>query len=109
MEQKTTHLDELTRAVRELIGLLYWAFPGLVPNETPLPEHVDLRWIIEQLGISRTTFYRQVKGRLLQPVLRIGTREYYRREEVCELLHRHKDSHRHYRHLKPLEEMKGAA
>lgn len=109
MNHNTTQLDELTRAVRELISLLYWAFPGLAPRETALLEHVDLHWIIEKLGIGKTTFYRQVRGRLLKPVLRIGAREYYSRTEVCELLHRHKDTHRHYRHLKPLEEMKEAA
>lgn len=38
------------------------------PGGNPMKEHVEMEWVVDFLGISASTFYRHVKGRLLHPV-----------------------------------------
>lgn len=61
------------------------------------PVHVDIPWILRYMGIGNTTFYSKVRNILLVPVLRLGAREYYDREEVYDLFRRQGGSGRKYR------------
>ncbi|SEM32982.1 Helix-turn-helix domain-containing protein [bacterium A37T11] len=63
---------------------------GRIPARTLVPQHVDNYWIMDYLGIKRTTFYTQVRNKLLFPVFKIGKREYFDREDVYALM-RHRD------------------
>jgi len=65
----------------------------------PVKEHVEIEWVVDFLGISLSTFYRHVKGRLLHPVFKAGKRELYARQEVIDLFRRGRDGFTPYRKL----------
>ena len=65
----------------------------------PVKEHVEIEWVVDFLGISRSTFYRHVKGRLLHPVFTAGKRELYARQEVMDLFRRGRGGFTPYRKL----------
>lgn len=76
------------RAVRELCEirkLLEEHFRKEKPLEIGTPNLVDITFVLRKLEISRSTFYKHVKGKLLKPVLRIGTRDYYECDDVQNL------------------------
>lgn len=62
-------------------------------------EHVEVEWVVDFLGVSASTFYRHVKGRLLHPVFKAGKREMYSRQEVIDLFRRGRDGFTPYRKL----------
>ena len=84
---KVTELVEVVKDIREFV-------PRTMPAKADPPQHGDINWVIDYLEISERTFYRNVRNKLLAPVRRIGTREYYDREEVYDLFRRVKESHR---------------
>ncbi len=84
---KVTEIVEVVKDIREFL-------PRTIEPKADPPQHGDANWVIDYLEISESTFYRNVRGKLLTPVLRIGTREYYDREEVYDLLRRVKETRR---------------
>lgn len=66
------------------------------PEETPaelptaeMPEHVSIAWIIKYLDVGRSTFYRNIKDRLLFHVRKIGNRPFYLKADVKALMVKH--------------------
>ena len=58
---------------------------GAEPGVFALPKHVSITFVTTYLDISSSTFYRQVKDKLLTAVLRIGNRPYYLLSELHHL------------------------
>lgn len=69
----------------------------------PPPEKIDTEEAYTFLEISETTFYEHVYKRLLFPI-KIGSRNYFIREELYDLLRRRKESKLPYRLLEPMAE-----
>ncbi len=65
----------------------------------PIKDHVEIEWVIDFLGVSASTFYRHVKGRLLSPVFKAGKRELYSRQEVINRFDRGRDGFTPFRKL----------
>lgn len=103
MENISTQESAL-RELREIRKLLQDHFHKDNPKEVDLPNLVDMTFVLRTLGIGRSTFYKHVRKKLLHPILRIGTRDYFQRSTV-EHLHRwHVDSKLPYRKLVPMAE-----
>lgn len=89
---------ELMVLIRQLIAVLReQPLPALSPGDPQQPAvvgvpsapvHVDIPWILRYMGIGNSTFYAKVRNSMLMPVLRLGAREYYDREEVYDLFRR---------------------
>src|SRR5690606_31527366 len=94
--------EHALRELREIRRLLEEHFRKDQPMEIDLPDLVDITFALRQLGIGRSTFYKHVKGKLLQPVLRIGNRDYFERHAVNSLQSWHTESKLPYRELVPL-------
>src|SRR3546814_152902 len=104
MENVVTQQHTL-RELREIRRLLEEHFRKDRPLEVDLlPDLVDITFALRQLGICRSTFYKHVKGKLLQPVLRVGNRDYFERYAVNNLHRWHTESKLPYRKLVPLED-----
>ncbi|UGU18109.1 hypothetical protein LS482_09540 [Sinomicrobium kalidii] len=83
---ETTEMSSLiVRELQEIRKLLQEHFGQRTPKEADLPELVEVTWILRELGIGRSTFYKHVKNKLLFPKLRIGNRDYFDREAVQNL------------------------
>lgn len=93
-ERLLARVEELVDIARECKGYCLRATPPAPTPESDPPAHADGKWVMRYLGIGRTTFDTKVKGRLLKPIGRIGSRDYYDRQEVFDLLRRVKESHR---------------
>ncbi|UGU17938.1 hypothetical protein LS482_08660 [Sinomicrobium kalidii] len=97
---ETTNISHLIlRELREIRKLLREYFRPKAPKEVDLPDLVEVTWILRELGIGRTTFYKHVKNKLLFPKLRIGNRDYFERHAVRNLKNAHERSHLPYRKL----------
>ncbi|SEM04778.1 Helix-turn-helix domain-containing protein [bacterium A37T11] len=80
--------DKLKNILQEVCSLL------LPPEEAPptketLPEHVDIVFICNYLGVHRATFYRRVHEKLIQPLFKIGRRSYYLLSDLINLKRPH--------------------
>ncbi|MGS2741670.1 hypothetical protein [Sinomicrobium sp. M5D2P17] len=81
------------RELREIRKLLQEHFGQGVPilrqaqqqAGADLSDLVEVTWILRELGIGRTTFYKHVKHKLLFPKFRIGNRDYFDRKAVQNL------------------------
>ncbi|WP_072319308.1 hypothetical protein [Sinomicrobium oceani] len=83
---ETTDISHLIlRELCEIRTLLRDHFGPRSPKEADLPELVEITWILRELGIGRTTFYKHVKNKLLFPKFRIGNRDYFDRKAVQDL------------------------
>jgi len=65
--------------------------PAPQPASEP-PEHVDITRVIEYLGISKGTFYNEVNGKLLKPIITVGRRPYFLKSDVVELMTEKKET-----------------
>ncbi|SEM22083.1 hypothetical protein SAMN05216436_102271 [bacterium A37T11] len=93
---------EILLTVIRISELLEQLLTPTAPKEVEMPEPADLYWVIKKLGISRSTFYSRIRKKLLQPVCRIGNREYYDRGEVLNLIRRKQDADRPFnKYLQP--------
>ncbi len=86
-------IETIVQLLRELqadMKTIHEIQPAVVrfPGNPVEPVHVDIPWILKYMGIGNTTFYAKVRNVLLEPVLRLGGREYYDREEVYDLFRR---------------------
>ncbi|MFB2119942.1 helix-turn-helix transcriptional regulator [Parapedobacter sp. 2B3] len=66
---------------------------------TEPPEHVDITWVTEYLGISKGTFYNEVNGKLLKPIITVGRRPYYLKSDVMRLMTEREKKHLGFRKL----------
>lgn len=91
-------MDSLGEEEKLLVQKIYLiGFPGakLEQNadagggQKDLPEHMCVQGVIDYLEISRSTFYKEVLGKLLFPVKRIGNRPYYLKADVMMLMVKH--------------------
>lgn len=99
-------IQQLLVEVREIRILIREHYVPQPLREIKIPQHADPSWVMQQLGISRTTFYEKVRNILLHPTLRIGNRDYYDRQEVYQLLQRRKEDRFTYKMMsvKAMEE-----
>lgn len=93
MKSLFTLIETIIQLLRELQGemkTIRELRPAIVrfPGNPVEPVHVDIPWILRYMGIGNTTFYAKVRNVMLEPVLRLGGREYYDREEVYDLFRR---------------------
>lgn len=95
-------LLQVTREIREFV-------PRTVKPRSDPPQHADMGWVMEYLEISESTFYRNVRNQLLFPIRRIGSREYYDRQEVYDLLRRVKETRRTVGYLRKNQEKEASA
>lgn len=91
-------INALAQIGPEEIELLVSTLRALAPEEEAspskteedtAPEHVTTQWVINYFEVSRATFYRSVKDKLLSPVLKLGNRPYYLKQDVIALMVRH--------------------
>ncbi|MEC3878621.1 hypothetical protein [Parapedobacter sp. 10938] len=94
--------EHALRELREIRRLLEEHFGRDKTQEMDLPDLVDITFALQQLGISRSTFYKHVRGKLLHAVLRVGNRDYFDRLNVINLHRWHVESKLPYRKLVPL-------
>lgn len=91
-------MDSLGEEERLLVQKIYlMGFPEGKPEQNAdsgrgqkdLPKHMCVQEVIDYLEISRSTFYKEVVGKLLFPVKKIGNRSYYLKADVMMLMARH--------------------
>ena len=91
-------MDSLGEEEQLLVQKIYLiVFPGAKLEQgvdcgvlqRDLPEHMCVQEVINYLEISRSTFYKEVPGKLLSPVKKIGNRSYYLKEDVMMLMVKH--------------------
>lgn len=87
-ERQLWVLKRLLEEVREINRSIKEFEPPQREATRQEPAYGDCHWVMAQLGISRATYYNHVRGKLLRPLLRVGNREYFAREEVRALLER---------------------
>lgn len=104
-EQLLTKLIELLDVAKDIREFV----PRTIKPRADPPQHADMCWVMEYLEISESTFYRNVRNKLLHPLRRIGGREYYDRQEVYDLLRRVKETHRTVRYLNKQQEKEASA
>ncbi len=90
--------DCVKRLLQEIGSLL------LPPEEVPaaketLPEHVDIVFICDYLGVHRATFYRRVHEKLIHPLFKIGRRSYYQLSDLINLKRPHQKGAHTYSRL----------
>lgn len=88
--------------IRQLVAKRFTEDP-LKPSKnepnTEVPEHVDITWIVDYFQISKGTFYNEVDGQLLDPILYIGRRPYYLKSDVLALMQERKKGHLRFKKL----------
>lgn len=90
--EKLSTKRKLLLTVQRIADLLEQLVDQKSPEVNPYgegPEHVTVDWIADFLQIHKSNFYRNVNHKLIKPVLYIGKRPYYLRQDVHKLLRPH--------------------
>ena len=103
MENLVTHEHSL-HELREIRRLLEEHFRKDKPQEVGFPNIVDISFVIRQLNICRSTYYKHVKDKLLHPVVRVGNRDYFDRRDVEDLRRQHTETKLPLRKLTAIEQ-----
>ena len=109
MEKCLNLLEELLHEQRKTNELMEVRLPKPLEEVKIMRRLIDTTWACSELHIGRTTFYKWVRSRLLHPVDRQGSSDYYDVDEVHRLYQRHREERRPYRYMQPEESRRQAA